>query len=68
MIIISVSPQTAYQITSYRGVVKRTGKKLNKLKLNLGKTGTTNENTDAWFLFFQVWLLMFMSVWIIHHL
>ena len=36
------------------GVVKRgTGKKLNKLKLNLaGKTGTTNENTDAWFIGF----------------
>ena len=36
------------------GVVKRgTGKKLNKLKLNLaGKTGTTNENTDAWFVGF----------------
>ncbi len=49
------SPQTAYQITSLlEGVVKRgTGKKLNKLKLNLaGKTGTTNENTDAWFIGF----------------
>ena len=36
------------------GVVKRgTGKKLKKLKLNLaGKTGTTNENTDAWFVGF----------------
>ena len=47
------SPQTAYQITSLlEGVVKRgTGKKLNKLKLNLaGKTGTTNKNTDAWFI------------------
>ena len=49
------SPQTAYQITSFlEGVVKRgTGKKLNKLKLNLaGKTGTTNKNTDAWFIGF----------------
>ena len=49
------SPQTAYQITSLlEGVVKRgTGKKLNKLKLNLaGKTGTTNKNTDAWFIGF----------------
>ena len=49
------SPQTAYQITSLlEGVVKRgTGKRLNKLKLNLaGKTGTTNENTDAWFIGF----------------
>jgi len=50
-----MSPQTAYQITSIlEGVTKRgTGKKLNKLKLNLaGKTGTTNENTDAWFIGF----------------
>ena len=49
------SPQTAYQITSIlEGVVQRgTGKKLRKLKLNLaGKTGTTNENTDAWFIGF----------------
>ena len=49
------SPETAYQMTSLlEGVVKRgTGKKLNKLKLNLaGKTGTTNENTDAWFIGF----------------
>ncbi|MDC3036274.1 PBP1A family penicillin-binding protein [Candidatus Pelagibacter sp.] len=48
-----ISPQTAYQITSIlQGVVKRgTGKKLKKLGLNLaGKTGTTNENTDAWFI------------------
>ena len=47
------SPQTAYQITSIlEGVIHRgTGKKLKKLKLNLaGKTGTTNENTDAWFI------------------
>ena len=47
------SPQTAYQITSIlEGVIQRgTGKKLKKLKLNLaGKTGTTNENTDAWFI------------------
>ncbi len=49
------SPQTAYQMTSLlEGVIKRgTGKKLRKLKLNLGgKTGTTNENTDAWFIGF----------------
>ncbi len=47
------SPQTAYQITSLlEGVVKRgTGKKLRNLNLNLaGKTGTTNKNTDAWFI------------------
>ena len=49
------SAQTAYQITSLlEGVVQRgTAKKLRKLKLNLaGKTGTTNENTDAWFIGF----------------
>ena len=49
------SPQTAYQITSLlEGVIQRgTGKKLRKLNLNLaGKTGTTNENTDAWFIGF----------------
>ena len=49
------SSQTAYQITSLlEGVVQRgTGKKLKKLKLNLaGKTGTTNHNTDAWFVGF----------------
>ena len=48
-----LSAQTAYQITSIlQGVVKRgTGKKLKKLGLNIaGKTGTTNENTDAWFI------------------
>ncbi len=50
-----LSPQTAYQITSLlQGVVQRgTGKKLKKLGLNLaGKTGTTNDNTDAWFIGF----------------
>ena len=49
------SRQTAYQITSIlEGVIHRgTGKKLKELKLNLaGKTGTTNENTDAWFIGF----------------
>ena len=48
-----ISPQTAYQLTTIlQGVIKRgTGKKLKKLELNLaGKTGTTNENTDAWFI------------------
>ncbi len=50
-----MSEQTAYQITSIlEGVIKRgTGKKLKDLRLNLaGKTGTTNENTDAWFIGF----------------
>ena len=50
-----MSEQTAYQITSIlEGAIKRgTGKKLKNLRLNLaGKTGTTNENTDAWFIGF----------------
>jgi len=50
-----MSPQTAYQITSLlEGVIERgTGKKLKELNLNLaGKTGTTNKNTDAWFVGF----------------
>jgi penicillin-binding protein 1A len=50
-----ISPQTAYQLTSIlEGVIQRgTGKKLKKLNLNIaGKTGTTNDNTDAWFVGF----------------
>jgi len=50
-----LSPQTSYQISSIlQGAVERgTGKKLKKLGLNIaGKTGTTNENTDAWFIGF----------------
>ena len=49
------SPETAYQITSMlEGAVKRgTGKRLRDLNLDLaGKTGTTNENTDTWFIGF----------------
>jgi len=49
------SEETAYQITSMlEGAVKRgTGKKLRDLNLDLaGKTGTTNKNTDAWFIGF----------------
>ena len=50
-----ISPETAYQLTSIlQGAIERgTGKKLKKLGLNIaGKTGTTNENTDAWFIGF----------------
>ena len=49
------SPQTAYQITSIlEGAIQRgTGKKLRDLNLQLaGKTGTTNNNTDTWFIGF----------------
>jgi len=50
-----ISPETAYQIMSMlEGAVQRgTGRKLKKLNLNLaGKTGTTNNNTDTWFMGF----------------
>ena len=49
------SPETAYQMTSMlEGVVKRgTGRGLKNLNLDLaGKTGTTNKNTDTWFVGF----------------
>ena len=49
------SSETAYQITSMlEGAVQRgTGKHLRDLNLDLaGKTGTTNENTDTWFVGF----------------
>ena len=49
------SEETAYQMTSIlEGVVKRgTGKKLRDLKVPIaGKTGTTNNNYDAWFVGF----------------
>ena len=49
------SPETAYQMTSIlEGVVKRgTGKRLRNLNLDIaGKTGTTNKNTDTWFVGF----------------
>ncbi len=55
------SPQTAYQMTSIlEGVVQRgTAKKLKKLKINIaGKTGTTNKNTDTWFIGFTSNLLI----------
>jgi len=47
------SAQTAYQITSIlEGATKRgTAKKLRNLNLDIaGKTGTTNKNTDTWFI------------------
>ena len=49
------SSQTAYQITSIlEGATKRgTAKKLKDLNLDIaGKTGTTNKNTDTWFIGF----------------
>ena len=55
------SSETAYQMTSIlEGVVHRgTAKKLNDLNLNIaGKTGTTNKNTDTWFIGFTSNLLV----------
>ena len=49
------SPQTAYQMTSIlEGTVQNgTGRNLKELNLDLaGKTGTTNGNTDTWFIGF----------------
>ena len=51
-----ISEETAYQMTSIlQGAVKRgTAKKLKSLKVPLaGKTGTTNDNYDAWFIGFS---------------
>ena len=50
------SEETAYQMTSIlQGAVERgTAKKLRTLKVPLaGKTGTTNDNYDAWFIGFS---------------
>ena len=50
------SEETAYQMTSIlKGAVERgTAKKLRTLKVPLaGKTGTTNDNYDAWFIGFS---------------
>ncbi|MDC2992620.1 PBP1A family penicillin-binding protein [Pelagibacteraceae bacterium] len=50
---IVIDPRLAYQITSMmEGVVKRgTAKKLKDLDVPIaGKTGTTNQNKDAWFI------------------
>jgi len=49
------SPQTAYQMTSIlEGTIQNgTGRNLKDLNLDLaGKTGTTNGNTDTWFIGF----------------
>ena len=51
-----ISKETAYQMTSIlEGTVKRgTAKNLRDLNLDLGgKTGTTNKNTDTWFIGFS---------------
>ena len=51
-----ISEETAFQISSIlEGVVERgTGKKLKNLNIRLaGKTGTTNNNFDAWFVGFN---------------
>jgi len=56
-----MSEETAYQMTSIlSGAVKRgTAKKLKSLKVPLaGKTGTTNNNFDAWFIGFSSNLLI----------
>ncbi len=51
-----ISEETAYQMTSIlKGAVERgTAKKLKSLNVPLaGKTGTTNDNYDAWFIGFS---------------
>ena len=51
-----IDKKLAYQMTSMlEGVVKRgTGKRIEELKIPLaGKTGTTNDNKDAWFIGFS---------------
>ena len=51
-----ISEETAYQMTSIlQGTVQRgTAKKLKSLNVPLaGKTGTTNDNYDAWFIGFS---------------
>jgi len=56
-----ISPETAYQMISMlEGVIQRgTGRKLRNLNLNLaGKTGTTNNNTDTWFIGFTSKLIV----------
>ena len=56
-----LSEETAYQmVTILRGAVERgTAKKLKSLKVPLGgKTGTTNDNYDAWFIGFSSHLVI----------
>ena len=51
-----IDKKLAYQMTSMlEGVVKRgTGKRIDELQIPLaGKTGTTNDNKDAWFIGFS---------------
>ena len=62
-------PSSAYQMTSIlKGVVDRgTGIKLKKLNINLaGKTGTTNDNTNAWFIGFSPDLVVGVYLSLIH--
>ena len=56
-----ISAETAYQMTSIlQGAVQRgTAKKLRSLNVPLaGKTGTTNDNYDAWFIGFSANLVI----------
>ena len=56
-----LSPQTAYQVVSMlEGVVKRgTGRRISSIKKPLaGKTGTTNDSRDAWFVGFSADLVV----------
>ncbi len=52
---LAIDPKIAYQITSMmEGVIKRgTARKLKEFNVPIaGKTGTTNDNKDAWFIGF----------------
>ena len=60
------SPETAFKWHQcLEGVVQRgTAKKLRDLNLNIaGKTGTTNKNTDAWFIGFTSNLVSWCLCW-----
>ncbi len=61
----ALSPQTAYLVTSLlEGVIKRgTGRRLRVLKRAIaGKTGTTNDLKDAWFVGFSPFTAV--GVWV----